>query len=89
MKENLEAIVESIVLSELQNILGISKEKINLDLDLIDDYQLDDDDFMFVFVPNIAKKLGVNIPLDSWLKVYTARDIIEILIKLKCPINPE
>ncbi len=75
--------IKEAVFQTLEDVLNISRNKINLTDQLISDLKMDSDDASFDFALGLEKKLGLKIPAEEWSKVWTVEDAINLLIKYK------
>jgi acyl carrier protein len=60
--------------------LGIPEARIAPDARLVKDLRADSDDLSFGFIPEVERKLGIEVPSRAWSEVYTVADVSKVLI---------
>ena len=82
-REQIEQFVIDIVFEALEETLGISRNSISTQDDIIDDLKMNSDDVSSDFIPTIEEKLDLDIPALEWLEVLTVKDAINLATRYK------
>ena len=80
MVDKTEQDVASAVLAVIQDITGTVVSRIRRTDSLLDDLEIDGDDFSFVFVRNVEEKLGIKTNPVAWRHVRTVQQAIDVFL---------
>ena len=75
--------IEEVVLRVIEQELAIPRQRIRLDDRFVADLKVDSDDLSFLLVPAVKRELSVDPPMDAWQTVFTVRDVVDLVIRLK------
>ena len=74
-----EKTIEMTIYALLEDIVKIPRSAIRRVDFLVRDLHMDSDDFSFLFVPELEKRLGIHVPVQAWSTVYSVDDTIHLL----------
>ena len=75
----LDDTIAEAVTEVLERVLRRSRTTFSLAEDLVRDLKIASDDLSFMFVPELERKLNVQIPAKEWLSVHTGADACSLL----------
>jgi acyl carrier protein len=73
--------VEEVVTEVIKDILGRNGPQFTLSDDLVKDLKIDSDDLSFLFIPQLERRLNIEIPAKEWLTVGTGSGVCALLRK--------
>ncbi len=76
-----EKTLETAIYELLEDIVKIPRNSIRRTDFLVRDLHIDSDDFSFLFVPELERKLSIHVPFHAWSTVYSVDDTIHLLKK--------
>lgn len=71
--------VHDLVFNKIAELTRFRVEEILLDHTLLGDIRLDEDDFSFLFVPELEAAIGRELPQADWNEVRTVGDVIRMI----------
>ncbi len=77
---NIESIEKKLV-EIIKEELAFSVSPSQLEQDIAE-FNIDTDDWSFLFIPTVEKRFNVRVPIDEWSHVYTIKDIARLIMKM-------
>ena len=71
--------VQDLVVTKIAELSRFSKEEILVDHTLLGDLRMDEDDFSFLFVPELEKAVGMELPQGDWDGIRTVGEVIRMI----------
>jgi acyl carrier protein len=68
--------IEELVFTLLEDILMMPRSKINVTDQIIKDLKMDSDDANFMFVPELERRLEIEVSEKEWSKDRTVQDVL-------------
>ena len=68
----------SVVTQKAAELSELQQTEIRPEHWLLRDIRMDEDDFSYIFVPQLERLLGVKTRPSDWDAVYTVRDVVEL-----------
>ncbi len=65
----------------LDKLIPAYSRRILLTDDLVTDLKIDSDDLSFYFIPEIEKRLNVQVPIEEWNAVSTIEEIRDLILR--------
>ncbi len=78
-----EDMVIDAVWEVIESILLKSRDRFTTRDHLVHDLKISSDDLSFIFVPELERRLGINIPVSEWDNVGTVQEAIDLLKRYK------
>lgn len=71
--------VHELVVSKIADLSRVKKGAILEDHTLLGDIRMDEDDFSFLFVPELERAIAMELPQSDWEGIRTVGEVIRLL----------